>query len=329
MSEPLCKLQLSNMLMLLGNAHDSAAALHLDILPMAQTYLPWQEQQIPAAYLTELTFGAALSERLLELISQFIRRYGSEIAGATVYLVLPELNDVTDSQLSTFLSRLMQRETTFLLAPQCRVFPYGSAGGVMALSALQEALVSDPTQHIWLIGADTVIVPEVLERHCQAPLAHQLSEGVIALKFGAAEQGFVIETASDASFNPETEPAVSALFNYVVQFSPEPLQHICLPDSGNETMLAGWSMHYQNLRPVLTEATELLFPGYVTGELGAAGGLYRLAYLLDAYQNGRVGGRTLMLEMSAKSYRAVAVITQQTATKEPALKVAPADTAPV
>lgn len=329
MSAPQCKLQLSDVLMLLGNAKDTAGALHLDLLRVEQRYLPWQEQLIPAAYLTELPFGAELSERLLELIGQFISHYGNELAGGTIYLVLPELNDVTDSQLTAFLKRLMQRQTQFLLAPQCRVFPYGSAGGLMALSAAQEALSSDPTQHIWLVGADTLIVPQLVEQHCHTPIAHQLSEGVVALKLSSSKAGFVIETASDASFNPETEPAVAALFNYVAQSEREPLAHICLPDSGNEAMLSGWSMHYQNLRPVLTEATELLFPGYVTGELGAAGGLYRLAYLLDAYTSGRVNGRSLMLEMSAKSYRAVAVIKQQTAFDELAVKEAPADTAPV
>ncbi|HAW91786.1 TPA: hypothetical protein DCX24_02780 [Candidatus Azambacteria bacterium] len=141
------------------------------------------------------------------------------------------------------------------------------------------------------------------------------SEAAVAMALTQSDTGLRCHyLASDATVSTETdELAIGNLFDGASANTDGPLSWLYLADNGSSATTACWQPHYPRLAPVIDAATQLSFPAYFTGELGAAGGVYRLLHLYLGYLNAGHRGFTLQCEISQRLYRAVAVFSWQQA----------------
>lgn len=295
--------------MLLGGAQSSADAATLDLLGQTPQPLHWHGQTLATAFVAPPVSGQTTAQRLVWLLEQ-LQQQSSAFNQQQVYLILPEQAAADDSSLNTFLQLLMQRMPTLLMAPGCRVFPYGSAGALMALNAAVQQITQQPAAKIWLVAVDSLALSAAIDlvAAASAPDAVVLSEGAIALCIGADCQGINIQWhGADASPGalPEQDSAITALFLQLVQKVPQPLTRFYLPDCGDEQQSSRWQLQYTHLHGAIDQHSQLVFPSYSCGELGACGGLYRLWHLITQMPATDQPGLIAQLEISARHYRAL------------------------
>lgn len=317
-------ISLQDSVMLLGAAQSSVDAQALELLGLMPKTLPWQGNQLATAFVAPPAAGQSLPVRLVWLLEQLLLQ-SRAVEQQQVYLILPEQAGADDSTLNAFLQLLMQRLPPLLMSPGCRVFPYGSAGALMALNAatqyfqqFQQHSAQDnvPSEtcgkispQVWLVAVDSLAQDSVLNRYAALDSsAVVLSEGAIALCIAADSNGnSVLFHAADASpgATPEQDNAIGHLFLQLATQVTEPLKQLYLPDCGDEQQSSRWLMQYSSLHGAVDVDSQLVFPAYACGELGASGGLYRLWHLLSRLQRNEITGLTAQLEISARQYRAL------------------------
>lgn len=317
-------ISLQDSVMVLGAATSSADAQTLELLGLTPQTLPWQGKQLATAFVAPPAGGQPLAERLVWLLEQLLQQSGA-VEQQKVYLILPEQAGADDSSLNAFLQLLMQRLPTLLMSPGCRVFPYGSAGALMALNAAAQyfeqcqqhsaqtqvpsAAGGNVSAQVWLVAVDSLAHDSVLDRYAALDSsAVVLSEGAIALCIAADSNGnSMLFHAADASPGamPEQDHAIGDLFLQLATQVTQPLSQLYLPDCGDEQQSSRWLLQYASLHGGVDVDSELVFPAYACGELGACGGLYRLWHLLSRLQRHDITGLTAQLEISARQYRAL------------------------
>ena len=295
--------------MLLGGAQNSADVVALELLEQTSQPLQWQGQTLATAFVAPPVSGQTVAQRLLWLLEQ-LQQQSNAFNQQQVYLILPEQAAADDSSLNTFLQLLMQRMPTLLMAPGCRVFPYGSAGALMALNAAVQHIAQQPDARIWLLAVDSLALSSALDLLASAPApdATVLSEGAIALCIASDCNGINIKWhGADASPGalPGQDSGIAALFLQLVQQVQQPLTRFYLPDCGDEQQSSRWQLQYTHLHGAIDQSSQLVFPSYRCGELGACGGLYRLWHLLSQLTTTCQPGLIAQLEISARQYRAL------------------------
>lgn len=301
-------------------------AMHLGVMPEAtmtealqlQTteaqHMHWQGSLLQCAFITPYCAAESFNQRLLALLDGLLAKMPASPQEQIVYLVLPEFSGPDNPQLNALLQQLMQRHPRLLQSEQCRVFPYGAAGCLMALNAAAALLAQQPQAQVWLIATDSQCHADVFASYQAQQAAYLLSEGALAVCLTAAESGLALQFSATDVLSRTAENhqdlATAGLFCQVTQQlagSGQQLKHICLPDSGNDNSSAHWLEQMPRLHGAINAETAYSLPSYQTGELGACGGLYRLLCLLQGAQKGRLHGLTLQYEQSAKGYRSVAL----------------------
>ena len=301
-------------------------AMHLGVMPEAtmtealqlQTtgtqHMHWQDSVLQCAFMTPYCAAESFNQRLLALLDGLLGKMPASPQEQIVYLVLPEFSGPDNPQLNALLQQLMQRHPRLLQSELCRIFPYGAAGCLMALNAAAGLLARQRQAQLWLIATDSQCHADVFSAYQAQQAAYLLSEGALALCLTAAESGLALTfSATDVmscTAENNQDLATAGLFCQVTQQlagSGQQLKHICLPDCGNDNSSAHWLEHMPRLHGTISAETAYSLPSYQTGELGACGGLYRLLYLLQGAQKGRLHGLTLQYEQSAKGYRSVAL----------------------
>lgn len=295
--------------MFLGSAKSRAEVVALQLLEQTPRPLQWHGQRLATAFATPPLSGQTTAERLVWLLEQ-LQQQSSAFNQQQVYLILPEQAAADDSSLNAFLQLLMQRMPLLLLAPGCRVFPYGSAGALMALNAAVQQIAQQPDTRIWLLAVDSLAISSALDLASAALAADAtvLSEGAIALCIASDKDGISIQWhGADASPGalPEQDSAIAALFLQLVQQVQQPLTRFYLPDCGDEQQSSRWQLQYTHLHGAIDQHSQLVFPSYRCGELGACGGLYRLWHLLTPSATASYPGLVAQLEISARHYRAL------------------------
>lgn len=294
--------------MVLGYATDTHSAAALQVLPPAPAYINWREATLPAALVFAPASEQPFSDRLLDLLAKLQQQLDGALNNQTVYLILPEYTEPDNTELNSLLQQLMRRFPGVLHSQNCRVFPHGSAGVLMALNAAQQYIATPGNGPLWLVAVDSMAQASVLDAYADGKLSGVPSEGAIALCLTGCHRGLTLQfSASDAQPATTVQSAVAALFLQLTANLKTPLKQLYFPDSGDAQVTEQWLAQYQHLHGVVDSETSLIFPSYATGELGACGGLYRLWHVLQAYEQGRITGQTVQCELSARLFRAVAV----------------------
>lgn len=314
----------------LGKTCDPEWALRLATVPA-----PWQsisfgqDQHCQGAFCWPMNSFASHEARLQSLIQLAFGQLERLPEQDSVLLVTPEFGPYAQDRLADWLNDLATQYPGPFAKNRLRVFPYGSAGVPMAVAHAQDLLIADPLVRIWLIGVDSLAQHTVLEALSEkGRLSSETgsgllpSEGAVILELCAGAAGLQLEwqetggQSSDqqraeqqrAAQQPEKleDAAIRHLFERAAYKLKTPLDHLYLPDNGDKTLTQSWLQSYLALAPVLSGTTQMHQPGMFTGELGAAGGVYRVLHLYEAYRRRRIQGRVLQCEISASLYRAVA-----------------------
>ncbi|KUM53769.1 hypothetical protein [Rheinheimera sp. EpRS3] len=294
--------------MVLGYASDTVAAAALQVLPPEPVYLNWRGETLAAAFVFAPVPEQPFGERLLDLLASLQQQLDGALNNQTVYLILPEYTEPDSNALNSLLQQLMRRFPEFIQSQSCRVFPHGSAGVLMALSAAQQHISTQGNEPVWLVAVDSMAQASVLDAYATGERSGVPSEGAIALCLTGCHRGVTLQfSASDAQPATTVQSAVAALFLQLTANLKTPLKQLYFPDCGDPQVTEQWLAQYQHLHGVVDSETSLIFPSYATGELGACGGLYRLWHVLQAYEQGRITGQTVQCELSARLFRAVAV----------------------
>ena len=300
--------------MLLGTAETAADAAVLELVSLTPDYIEWQDKQIATAFVSPFEQDVAVEDRLTALLQALLQQHTALAQPQLVYLILPESAADNDKQLNATLHSIMQRMPQLLMAPGCRVFPYGSAGALMALNAACQYLqqCSDADSKVWLIAVDSMAQQHLLARYAQqsSVTAVVLSEGAVALSVERGDEVLLCFHAADAmqSATQSEDTALRALFMQLAQHAQAPLARLYLPDCGDDNQSERWLQQYVHLHGAIDSSSHLVFPAYFTGELGACGGLYRLWHLLSRLQHGEFSAPVAQIEMSLRQYRAISML---------------------
>lgn len=316
MSQPSWAFSFKQTVLLLGKASEPLSALNLDILPTEPRYIDWQQRQLPAAFLLPVIAAESVTERIIKLLERLVKQMAEALHNQVVYLILPEFNGPDNQQLTALLQHIMRLFPQLLQSEDCRLFPYGSAGALMALSTAREQLQQNSSLSIWLVSVDTLADAGVLQQYASGIIQGEPSEAAIALQLVSDINGISLtELATDASVasTQEHEPAIAALFRQLASKLKQPINAVYLPDCGDFAATERWLSHYQYLHGVVDQQTTHILPSYATGELGACGGLYRLLHLWRGYQSEMLQGLTVQCEFSSQLYRATAVFSSPAA----------------
>jgi hypothetical protein len=301
---------LSQYALLLGASANASAPVQFELLPMMTQSQRWQGTALNTALVLPFCPDMPRNDRLLQLLLQLREKLQHAADQQTVYLLLPEFSGPADPQLDGLLQLIMRHWPALLQSERCRIFPYGSAGCLMALHGAEQQLQLTPKQPIWLVAVDTLCHNTVLDEMAAAAADWVLSEGAIALCLAAKHSAVRLQfSAFDATTTSEAQESIGGLFAQVAG-GKQRLQHIYLPDCGEAQSTERWLPHYHKLSGVVDMDTAYALPSFHTGELGTAGGLYRLLHILQGYQNGRLHQLTLQFELSARLYRSVALYAQ-------------------
>ncbi|SNY42941.1 hypothetical protein SAMN06297280_0507 [Arsukibacterium tuosuense] len=307
----------------LGKTADTEWALQLDVMPV-EPVLASQAGQLrqvnrlanPDLEDPDLSFAGRLVAMLKKLRSQLSLLPDA----APVLLVLPE-QVAGEQALAGVVQTLRQAFPELLGHSACQLFPYGRSAALMAINAARQLLTAGESV-VWIIGLDSPVSamsvkePTIAElAECQISDNVVWSEGAVALALQHSKTGLCCHyLAADATVSSATqELAIAQLFDAVAANTDSALTRIYLPDNGSSELTACWQSSYQRLAPRIEQTTQLSLPAYSTGELGAAGGLYRFLHLYLAYSNANQQGVTLQCEISERLYRAVAVFSWQQA----------------
>lgn len=294
--------------MVLGYATDTRSAAALQVLPPAPAYINWRGATLPAALVFAPAPEQPFSDRLLDLLAKLQQQLDGALNNQTVYLILPEYTEPDNTELNSLLQQLMRRFPGVLHSQNCRVFPHGSAGVLMALNAAQQYIATPGNGPLWLVAVDSMAQASVLDAYADGKLSGVPSEGAVALCLAGCQSGLTLQfSAADAQSSTTEQSALAALFLQLVTNLKTPLKQLYFPDSGDSQLTEQWLSQYQHLHGVVDGETNLVFPSYLTGELGACGGLYRFWCVLQGYEQGRITGQTVQCELSARLFRAVAM----------------------
>ncbi len=306
----------------LGKAAQTDWAMQLDALPVAAR-LAQQDGQLVQFYCVpditdDMPGDVALGPRFVQLLSKLFGQLQQVPDGEPVLLVLPE-QLASEPQLQACLDALHRAFPDFLGHRACQLFPYGRSAALMALAGARQLLVAGE-QRVWLIGVDSPVAALLADQRLLAVQADSQavepqvwSEGAVAFCLRQSSHGLNCHyLASDATVSQQMdEPALARLFTGVASEVAQPLRRLYLSDNGSAALTACWQGQYPRLAAVVTADTELMLPAYYTGELGAAGGVYRLLHLYLGYHQAHYTGFTLQCEISEKLYRAAAVFSWQ------------------
>ncbi|MBV2129705.1 hypothetical protein [Arsukibacterium indicum] len=311
---------------IVGKTSDTDWALQLDVMPVDPILIQQAGQLRQVNTLSGIDAALPFNSRLLAMLTRLLAQFEPGPANAPVLLVLPELL-ANETVLSAFVQQLRQQFPTLLSHGGCQLFPYGRSAGLMALSAARQLLESgEPV--VWIIGLDSpVALLQTMGSELSASAAQQLisedqqveqvvwSEGAIGMALQHSDTGLSCQyLASDATVgNDVDELALAQLFKGAASQAGSSMAQLYMPDNGLSELTACWQPHYLHLAPVISKTSQLCFPAYTTGELGAAGGLYRFLLLYLSYSNASQSGLSLQCEISERLYRAVAVFSWQNA----------------
>lgn len=308
-----------------GKTSDTDWALSLDVIPVEPTLRkePGHLRQVNT--LSDIDSGLTFNGRMMALLIRLLPQFSGVPDNAPVLLVLPE-QLANEPALSDFVQALWQQFPTLLCHSGCQLFPYGRSAGLMALAAARELLENGETE-VWIIGLDspvamlqTTTAKPADSGYLHSPQAERQltdqvvwSEGAVGMALQLSDTGLCCQyLASDATVSSDAdELALARLFTAAAAHAGSALTQLYLPDNGCSELTACWQPHYLCLAPVINEASQLRFPAYSTGELGAAGGLYRFLKLYLSYSTANQRGLTLQCEISQRLYRAVAVFSWQ------------------
>jgi hypothetical protein len=321
-------LTISDYAVVLGKTGQTDWALQLEAMPVAPTLALINNRVLQYNILTDtdnttdITFiiNQDLAVRLLWLLQKVLAQLATVPENAAVMLVLPELL-TNEHVLAGFIDALRRTFPTLLSHPACQLFPYGRSAALMALVAARQ-LLHGGEPLVWVIGVDSPATTILANLSLtMAVTDHQLnepvvwSEGAVALALRRSNTGLNCHyLATDATVNNHTdETALAQLFTAAAARVDGPLSRIYMADNGDSALTACWQLQYPRLAPVITADSQLALSAYVTGELGAAGGLYRFLHLYLGFALSSHTGFTLQCEISARLYRAVAVFSWQQA----------------
>lgn len=313
-------------------------ALQLDTVPVAPSLVTQGGQLRQFNRLADIDASLPLASRLVAMLEKLRAQLSVLPDAAPVLLVLPEQLG-SEQALAGFIFTLQQEFPALLSHSACQLFPYGRSAALMALTAARQLLTAgEPV--VWIIALDSPVaalsaiepavepaIKPVVSKTLQSETVSAeraedqnsgqvvWSEGAVAVALQHSDSGLYCHyLAADATVsNAAEELAIAQLFAAVAVNTDSSLAQFYLPDNGSSALTACWQPHYQRLAPVIAEATQLSFPAYTTGELGAAGGLYRFLHLYLGYINACHSGLTLQCEISERLYRAVAVFSWQQA----------------
>lgn len=318
-------------------------ALQLDTVPVAPSLVTQGGQLRQFNRLADIDASLPLASRLVAMLEKLRAQLSVLPDAAPVLLVLPEQLG-SEQALAGFIFTLQQEFPALLSHSACQLFPYGRSAALMALTAARQLLTAgEPV--VWIIALDSPVaalsaiepavepaIKPVVSKTLQSETVSAetvsvesaedknsgqvvWSEGAVAVALQHSDSGLYCHyLAADATVsNAAEELAIAQLFAAVAANTKRPLERLYLADNGSSALTACWQPHYQRLAPVIAEATQLSFPAYTTGELGAAGGLYRFLHLYLGYINACHSGLTLQCEISERLYRAVAVFSWQQA----------------
>lgn len=308
---------ISDYALVLGKTADPVIATRLRAANLPDKQAEWHGQVLDAEFLSELPLTLPLHQRLVQLLQLAMQQLPQPLQNEAVMLVLPHFAGPDNQQLTALLSKIMQQYPQLLTNEQCRVFPYGRSGGLMAVAAAQQ-LLNCQAMPVWLIAIDSYASAEGLTPYLQRnnnqtdeskDAIAVPSEAAIILKLEAESAGLYSHFyATDATpGSAEEEHALMSMFGLVADKLTQPLKHLYLGDGGSAQLMERWLSQYNQLSGVVNTDTAFEFPAYQTGELGAAGSLYRLLHLYQGYQQGRLSGLTLQCELSDSLYRAATV----------------------
>lgn len=302
---------LTHTAMYLGAAEDTAAVAKLDTQPVKPQTLAWQGASLQVAFLSSVQDGESRLQRIQWLLQQLSTRSPVFDGKTPVFLILPELNEL-DATLPNFVQQVTSAVPSLLVASASRIFPYGSAGALMAFNSAVRYLQQHSEQSVWLVAADSAANAERLNDIVASGQTDQLlSEGVMAIKLSADAAGYQLlcyETDACMAKEQASLTVVPYLFSAIAKQLRNTLTQLYLPDCGDSAITAQWLSHYQILRPVVRLETQLKFPTYSCGELGACGGLYRLWHALHHSSATETEFTTALLEISEQRYCAMLVL---------------------
>jgi hypothetical protein len=259
------------------------------------------------------------------LLEEAINQLDADISRDPVLLLTPSYGLAGEEQVLEW-GRQVAFACPQLFGHQAsRIYPYGRASSLMALSYAKELLAQSPDQTIWLVGVDSLADIDLLTAmHQQGRLLDEEgagtipSEGAVILGITSASEGLnVLWTGSDAHLTSqsayesgasnENDLAVKQLFQQVSRLGSTIINQIYFSDHSCPDITVAWTNQYRELAPVVNKDTEFQFPSVHTGELGSVGSLYRLAFIYEAYRKSRISGVSLQCEISDTLYRAMAM----------------------
>ncbi len=308
--------------MVLGKSNDAELAMMLNTIPVVPEYVHLQNgTKTQAAFYYPIDAFENIELRQFSLLEDALGQLDSLPNNEPVLLLTPWFGLHREDRLETWSRSLAERQPALFGNSESRIFPFGRSAALMALSYAEQLLQSNPDQTVWLVAVDSLADNDTLETlQDQGKLFNDMGEGLIAsegavvIGLKASTSGLNIQwSGSDASVESAStnydiqDTALKSLFSNAVQHSSEQIANIYLPDNGDSTLTDLWVNQYHALGSVLSEKVELHMQGLFTGELGAAGGLYRFLHIYEAYQKQRINGLTLQCEISEKLYRAAAL----------------------
>lgn len=315
-----------------GKTADTALAMALVNNPVPAEQLGWNNTAVATNFVANAKITECLTERIILLLTELWSSIGHAIADNEVYLLLPEFSGVDNLELQQLLQAIMRQFPALLRSEHCKVFPYGRAAALMAFSAANTKLSnSQPHQNakIWLVAVDSLAVTKCLDIWCQNQTETSYaiaSEGAIALCLTLNDTGLVslmhlanVQVATKASdvtakaLVGNEDEALAEIFMQVASRYAKPLAYIMMPDTGETQLTSTWLTQYQHLHGVVDSNTQFELPSYFTGELGAAGGLYRLLFMYLSFVQQRLTAPILQCEIADKSYRAISIFDYKSA----------------
>ncbi|MCC5827662.1 hypothetical protein [Alkalimonas sp.] len=257
--------------------------------------------------------------QLFALLSSLLTSLSQPLTDQPVYLLLPE--SMEDAGQLAALTRLIRQQfPELLMHQQSRVFPFGACSALLALKTIQHSWLHDPTLSPWMIAIDSPLQqyrlrPELLAAQPTGYRPVSLSEGIVAVQWAADASGlqYLFNETELTPQHAQIEEGMQALFTRMAQLLKSPLTSIYLPDNGNAALAESWLAACGQLHPWLTAETSYEFLAYQTGELGSAGGLYRLLHLYLAHHNQVRSGLSLQSEQGQLGFRSAAVFYWQSA----------------
>lgn len=320
------KLTVQHKSVVLGKSNDSELAMMLESIPIGPKITKVSDNfVIPASFCFELNEQEHLIARHVALLKEALSQLNHEITNNPVLLITPSYGVAGEEELLEWGERIAQSCPQFFGHADSRLFPYGRASFLMALSYAKELLQNSSHQTVWLVGVESLANLNLLKsikqegRLLDEEGAGMIpSEGAIILGVRSASNGLnLLWTGSDAHLTSqhdsagqspnEEDLAVNQLFRQAVNNASTKINQLYLPDHSNPDISSAWLNQYRELASVVDKDTQFYFSSVFTGELGSVGGLYRFLLIHDSYMKSRITGTSLQCEISDQLYRSMAL----------------------